>query len=185
MTELIFRPAEMADAPHIASLVDSAYRGESSRQGWTTEADFLDGRRTDVAEVQRLIAAQETLLLVCLRDNELVGSVLLERAADGAELGMFAIRPSLQGHGIGSRLLEQAEQTEFDTWHVERITLRVLTLRHELISFYQRRGYTRNGCFQSYTDNAQLWTPKVAGLRMELLEKSLPGSGQSINPAQR
>ena len=110
MTELIFRPAEMADAPHIASLVNSAYRGESSRQGWTTEADFLDGRRTDVAEVQRLIAAQETLLLVCLRDNELVSSVLLERAADGAELGMFAIRPSLQGQGsatagTGSRAL--------------------------------------------------------------------------------
>ena len=42
-------PATVQDAPEIAILVNSAYRGDSSRQGWTTEADLLDGTRTDAA----------------------------------------------------------------------------------------------------------------------------------------
>ena len=182
---MIFKIATENDVSQMAILVNSAYRGESSRQGWTTEADFLDGRRTDAAEVQRLITAQDALLLVCLLGNEVVGSVLLEHAARGADLGMFAIRPNLQGRGIGSRLLEQAEQAVFDTWRLDRIMMRVLTLRHELIAFYERRGYIRTGHLQPFPVNTQLWTPKVAGLRMEWLEKTLPSCVQSINPAQR
>lgn len=39
--DLSFRPATAADAPLIAALVNSAYRGDSSRAGWTTEADLI------------------------------------------------------------------------------------------------------------------------------------------------
>lgn len=173
MSELSFRKAEQADAPHIVSLVNSAYRGESSRQGWTTEADFLDGRRTDVAEVQKLIAAPGSLYLLCLLDGEAVGSVHLEQAADGAYLGMFAIQPTRQGHGIGSRLLERAETIVRKEWGLSKIMMRVVTLRHELIAFYARRGYVRTGKLRPFPLNAALWTPKVAGLQMELLEKIL------------
>src|SRR4051794_13241714 len=46
---VMFREAGPADLGAIVALVESAYRGESSRAGWTTEADLLDGQRTDRA----------------------------------------------------------------------------------------------------------------------------------------
>ncbi|MDQ3229301.1 MAG: GNAT family N-acetyltransferase, partial [Pseudomonadota bacterium] len=49
MTGLQFRDAGIGDIPALAALVTSAYRGDVSRQGWTTEADFLDGNRIDAA----------------------------------------------------------------------------------------------------------------------------------------
>ena len=46
MSALAYRAATAADIDAVVALVESAYRGDASRQGWTTEADFLDGRRT-------------------------------------------------------------------------------------------------------------------------------------------
>ncbi|MEU7738389.1 GNAT family N-acetyltransferase, partial [Streptomyces griseus] len=37
--ELTFRDASGADVPALVALIESAYRGDSSRTGWTTEAD--------------------------------------------------------------------------------------------------------------------------------------------------
>jgi hypothetical protein len=56
--EHTFRIATQADAPVIAALVESAYRGDASRAGWTTEADFLHGRRTDVTEIEELLTSE-------------------------------------------------------------------------------------------------------------------------------
>ena len=39
------RVASAADAPALVDLINSAYRGESSKAGWTTEADLLGGQR--------------------------------------------------------------------------------------------------------------------------------------------
>ena len=47
MTDPTIRPATAADIPALHALIESAYRGEVSRAGWTTEADLLDGQRTD------------------------------------------------------------------------------------------------------------------------------------------
>ncbi|MEO6627712.1 MAG: GNAT family N-acetyltransferase, partial [Aquihabitans sp.] len=44
---LVFGAATEADVDEIVALVESAYRGPSSRQGWTTEADLLEGQRVD------------------------------------------------------------------------------------------------------------------------------------------
>jgi hypothetical protein len=39
-----FRCATFADVADVVVLVESAYRGDSSREGWTAEADLLDKR---------------------------------------------------------------------------------------------------------------------------------------------
>jgi hypothetical protein len=49
----LIRAATPADVPLIVPLVHAAYRGEASRAGWTTEADLLDGPRTDADDVAR------------------------------------------------------------------------------------------------------------------------------------
>jgi N-acetylglutamate synthase-like GNAT family acetyltransferase len=107
---LTFRKAQLTDVATIVALVNSAYRGESSQVGWTTEADFLDGQRTDALEISSLIETTGSMILLCLQENMLVGSVHLEQVAEGAYLGMLSIQPRLQGTGVGKQLMATAEQ---------------------------------------------------------------------------
>lgn len=172
MTHSIIR-AEKQDAGPIAALVNSAYRGESSRQGWTTEADLLAGRRTDIEEILRLISSDESMLLVCKINAELIGSVHLQKKEEQVYLGMLAVSPSIQGRGIGKRLLEAAERAAQETWAVNKAVMTVIASRNELVAFYQRRGYRRTGVSKAFPANPALWMPKVADLRLEILEKVL------------
>ena len=168
---LSFRRATSEDAQAITDLINSAYRGETSRQGWTTEADLLDGLRTTPQEIRHLIATQDSFLLLCHRDLMLVGSVHVEKQGKQACIGMFVVRPDIQGVGIGKCLLQKAETQARDSWEVNSYAMIVITSRHELIAFYERRGYRRTGELKEFPLNPALWTPKVEGLKMERLEK--------------
>ncbi len=165
--------AEKRDAGQIAALVNSAYRGESSKQGWTTEADLLAGLRTDAEEILRLISTDDSMFLLSKTEAELTGSVHLQKQAEQVGLGMLAVSPLLQGRGIGKQLLEAAEQAAQETWGVNTSVMTVISCRNELIAFYQRRGYRRTGVSKDFPVNPELWTPKVADLRLEILEKIL------------
>ncbi len=173
LNAVAFRKAAPTDAERIATLINSAYRGEHSKLGWTTEAELLDGRRTDTEEILRLIAKPDSLVLLCLEKQEIIGSVHIEKAGDQAILGLFVVEPGLQGRGLGKRLLAFAEQTAQQEFGVSRICMAVITLRDELIAFYERRGYVRTGVKKPFPVNAALWTPKVPGLRFEILEKTV------------
>lgn len=60
------RPASAEDAAALVELVESAYRGEASRRGWTTEADLLDGQRVDLPMVTETLADPEAVVLVAV-----------------------------------------------------------------------------------------------------------------------
>lgn len=165
--------AEIQHAGQIAALVNSAYRGESSKQGWTTEADLLAGLRTNAEEIQRLIATDDSMFLLCTAKAELIGSVHLQKQAEQVYLGMVAVNPLLQGRGIGKQLLAAAEQAAQESWTVNKAVMSVIACRNELIAFYQRRGYRRTGVSKEFPVNPELWTPKVTDLRLEILEKEL------------
>jgi GNAT superfamily N-acetyltransferase len=173
MSGLALRRAAQADAPRAAALINSAYRGEVSRQGWTTEADLLAGKRTDEADLQALLDAPDSVLLLCTQGDDLLATVHLQRKQDTAWLGMLAVKPDRQGQGIGKHLLRYAEDFARMEWHCARIMMSVVTLRPELIAYYERRGYRRTGKHEAFPVNPVLWTPKVEGLQMELLEKHL------------
>ncbi len=176
---LTFRKAQPTDAERIAALVNSAYRGEHSKQGWTTEAELLDGSRTDAQDVLQLINQSGSIILLCLQGAEIMGSVHIEQARDHADLGMFVVEPGLQGQGVGKRLLTLAEQTAQQEWAARKMVMYVITLRHELIAFYQRRGYRRTGALKPFPVNPAVWTPKVSGLQLETLEKDLIDAASS------
>jgi ribosomal protein S18 acetylase RimI-like enzyme len=170
---LTFRKALPADAERLVDFVNFAYRGETSREGWTTEADLLEGLRTNLSDIQVLISSDDALIQLAFDATELVGSVCVERQGDQASIGMFAVNPRRQGHGIGKQLLQEAEHAAQQTWGVRRLVMSVITLRHELIAFYERRGYRRTGVLKPFPVNPAMWTPKVAGRQLELLEKVL------------
>lgn len=171
MLELTFSTAEPSDAVPLASLINSAYRGESSRQGWTTEADLLEGRRTEAADIAHLIAQADSLIVLCRQQQELLGSVHLQHIAQQTHIGMLAVTPALQNQGIGKHLLAAAENQARQTWQSQCFVMAVIPCRTELIAFYERRGYRRTGVFKEFPVNPAMWTPKVPGLALEMLEK--------------
>ncbi len=173
LARMTFRPAVMADVEHIVALVNSAYRGEVSRAGWTTEADLLDGQRTDVEEIRSLLSAEDSIILLSLQEGEVIGTVHMRHGLHVAYLGMLVIKPGIQGKGLGKKFLQAAEATAIKMWGVDKMLMYVITLRHELIAFYERRGYHRTGKIKAFPDDVRFGIPKVAGLEIELLEKVL------------
>jgi len=136
-----------ADLDSIAALVNSAYRGDSSRAGWTTEADYLEGQRTDAERLREQLAATAGAVMLTLRDDDgsLLGSIWLEpRGADVWYLGMFTVRPDLQARGLGRVLLDESERFARSRG-ARRMRISVIQLREPLIAWYERRGFRATG----------------------------------------
>ncbi|MFN2613931.1 MAG: GNAT family N-acetyltransferase [Actinomycetota bacterium] len=171
---ITFRRARPEEAPSIARLINSAYRGEGSRAGWATEADFLEGIRTNDDEIGDLIRKADSFFLLACEHDRVIGCVHLERIDDErAYLGMFVVEPGLQARGAGKRLLQEAETAVRSPWHARWMRMWVLSVRVELIAFYERRGYQATGAREPWPEDATLSTPLVEGLEFVILEKDL------------
>jgi ribosomal protein S18 acetylase RimI-like enzyme len=171
---LTFRVATTDDVSAIVALVQSAYRGEASRAGWTTEADILDGQRTDRAEVAGLIAAAGSRILLGERHGELLASAHLEKQGEHGHFGMFAVRPGAQAGGVGTAMLAEAERMARADWGCDEMQMAVITLRTELIAWYERRGYVRSGLFRPFPyGKPRFGIPKRDDLRLTVLCKRL------------
>lgn len=138
------RIAGVDDIPALNVLVNSAYRGEGSKKGWTTEADFLYGIRTSEASLKEMISREGAVILLAEEENELKGCVFLEQQDDSLYLGMLTVKPELQGKGLGSQLMKAAEQRARNL-NCDKIKMSVITIREELIAYYQRKGYADSG----------------------------------------
>lgn len=133
--------ATRVDIPELVKLVNSAYRGESSKKGWTTEADLLDGIRTDEEGMGELIDKDGSVMLKCEdRDSNLIGCVNLQDQDGKLYLGMLTVSPGLQGSGIGKQLLAAAEEYAVNNGF-GKIVMTVISVRKELIDWYKRKGY--------------------------------------------
>ena len=164
----------MEDSEAIAALVNSAYRGDTSRQGWTTEADFLDGQRTDEEMLQEEIAQPGNAFLLFEEAGKLIGCVSLKKKDNHAYLGMFTVTPHLQARGVGKEALELTENWIKKTWNLSRVEIVVITKRLELIAWYERRGYRDTGRREPFpSHDPKLGLPKVDDLEMMVLEKNL------------
>lgn len=171
---LSFRRATLDDVPALHALVESAYRGEASRAGWTTEADFLDGQRTDPDELNALVRGPATRLLLAHDDGALVGCVLLREESAGAYLGMLSVSPRLQSGGIGRALLDEAERVARVELGRTTMRMRVISLRDSLLAWYERRGYVRTGATEPFPyDEPRAGQPRRADLEFVVLEKPI------------
>lgn len=170
------RVAAANDVERICLLVNSAYRGDSSRVGWTTEADLLDGQRTDPAALRQLVAQDDAVILLLLDgpSEALLGCVELRNKRGSAYLGMLTIEPGLQGKGLGRALMSAAETWAREQWTSETIEMTVIAQRAELIAYYERRGYSRTGRREPFPyGDPRFGLPKVGDLEFTVLEKRL------------
>ena len=165
-------PATTADIPAINLLVNTAYRGEAAKKGWTTEADLVEGPRTDEKSLADMLHTPGATILIARNEKEeLIGCVYLQKQENTYYLGMLTVSPLLQTAGIGNRLLQAAE-TFVTAAGYHRITMRVISVRHELIAWYERRGYTPTGEIQPFPANPALGMPKQP-IEFAVMEKNI------------
>lgn len=169
-----FRDATTDDVPAIVALVTSAYRGDASRAGWTTEADFLDGNRIDADILRQDIVRSRSRVLLVERDGALLACAHLAEEDGAGYFGMFSVLPTLQGGGLGKRLLAECERIAREAWHLSVMRMTVIDIRDELIAFYERRGYRRTGVYKPFPHgDARFGIARRDDLRFEVLEKFL------------
>jgi GNAT superfamily N-acetyltransferase len=143
---MIIRLATLADLDTLHSLVHRAYRGDSARQGWTHEADLLDGQRTDREALTAMLDNPAIRVLVADEDGALTGCVEVTNQGGGtAYLGMLSVDPERQAGGLGRRLIAAAERTAAETFGATAIEMTVMRQRGELVAYYERRGYALTG----------------------------------------
>jgi predicted N-acetyltransferase YhbS len=174
----MIRTAHAADIPALHALVESAYRGDSARQGWTHEADLLDGQRTDPGRLGAQLADPAQTILIEDGPDGLTGCVAVTDLGQGAAmLGMLAVKPVLQGGGLGGRLIIAAETFAADRLGAHVMKMTVIPHRHELIAYYGRRGYRQTGETAAFpVHDPGFGIPKVDDLAFMVLAKPLPGS---------
>ena len=98
--------ATLEDVSNLNKLINSAYRGESSKKGWTTEANLLEGLRTTKEELTETIQNTKNTILKFTENNQTIGCVLLIEKEQQLYLGMLTVSPELQNSGVGKKLLQ-------------------------------------------------------------------------------
>ncbi|HTJ47381.1 MAG TPA: GNAT family N-acetyltransferase [Kofleriaceae bacterium] len=126
------RRAGPDDAGELASLINRAYE---------VERFFVEGERTDAAEVARLCDQGHFLALGDgTAGGELVAAVFVRADGTRGSIAMLSVAPEHQGQGLGKRLVAVAE-----AWCAamgcDAMTLEVVNLRSELEAWYKSLGY--------------------------------------------
>lgn len=139
------RRARPDDAPALAALVNRAYE---------VEGFFVDGARTNADEIAQLIRAGRGAFLVlengaatsrtASSQAVLAAAVYVEAGAEGGYIGMLSVEPSLQGLGLGTRLVRIAEAL-CEAMGAATVRLRIVNLREELARWYRSLGYHEVG----------------------------------------
>jgi predicted N-acetyltransferase YhbS len=167
-TTVTIRLATPADLAHLHPVIERAYRGDSARGGWTHEADILEGQRTNLADLAKILTRPMERLLVAEDGGRIIGCVQITDRGDGlAYLGLLCVEPALQAGGLGRRLIAEAEAHAARLFGAATMEMTVIDSRAELIAYYQRRGYRLTGEGRPFPIAA---TPP---LRLAVLEKPL------------
>lgn len=158
------------DISALNTLINSAYRGEFSKKGWTTEAHLLEGGRTTEAELVEIMQDTTNTILKYSENNKIIGCVLLKANENELYLGMLTVSPDLQNSGVGKKLLHQAEVFAAEM-QLPKIKMTVISVREELIAWYKRNGYVDTGAREPFPVSAVFSQIAKEPLEFMVLEK--------------
>ena len=164
--------AAITDVSDLNVLVNLCYRGETSKKGWTTEADLLDGSRIDEETLRGYFENPDVILLKNTDETgKITACVYLEVRFPKLYIGMFGVSPLLQGKGIGKELLIAAESYAKQL-NCHTLTMTVISTRLELIEWYQRRGFKPTGEKLPFHEGTRFGIPKQP-IELIVMEKEI------------
>ena len=169
MFNLTYRYAIQSDTPALFSLINSAYRGDSARGGWTHEADLVDGLRVTIPELETIISTPDQYFLLVFSAKDLVGCVHLIFVADEVQINMLTIHPEWQNKKIGAGLFGEIERLARQDQKAF-LRLSVIHTRKELISYYERKGFVLTGEKEEFPSQ---YPAKIQGLLLLEMKKTL------------
>lgn len=175
MIRMFIREASTEDIPDLHKLIESAYRGEASRVGWTTEADLLAGQRTDPDELAAILADPTQRILSAWRGDNLGGCIVIaDRGAGCGYFGMLSVFPPMQSFGVGRQLVAAAEVAAKALFEADRMRISVFPQRETLISWYERLGYRLTGDTLPFPyGNSRYGLPLRDDLHFVVMERAL------------
>lgn len=160
------------DIPHLVKLINSAYRGEASRKGWTTEADLISGElRVDDESLRKLFSNKNAIMVVVRNEKMIPACVYLEKQERELYLGMLSVSPEMQGQSLGKRLLAAAEDYARKN-ELSSIIMNVISKRIDLINWYKRHGYFETGETRPFPSDNKFGIP-LEPLEFTVLKKNL------------
>ncbi len=173
--DLTFLAANASHIDALHRLIESAYRGDSARRGWTHEADLLGGQRTDHEALSEIIRADNQVILLAFDTDILIGCVQLSRVDDTTSyLGLLTVNPDMQAGGIGKQIISAAEDFVRDEWNSSLMEMTVIGKREDLITYYERRGYARTEETRPFPmEDPRFGLPKTDDLEFIVLQKPL------------
>lgn len=154
----------------ISELINLAYRGA---QGWTTERELVSGNRCSREDIEHEIKSPDIYFLIYKNKNKIEACISVSKAHSStyAYIGSFAVYPRGQNNGLGKQVLIQAESFAKEKFKVTQFIMVVLSRREELIAYYERRGYTRNGNVKDYPAHLNVGRPLYSNQTIEELVK--------------
>jgi len=152
---ITLREATEHDIPAMMEVVNAAFEAE---------AFFVNRPRTHPAQLAehfrlgRFLLAQE--------GAELLASVYYELRGERGYIGMLAVRPGRQGHGLGRAMMQAAENTLRDAG-CRIAELSVVSVRTALPPVYRKLGYQETGFAEVPEELLQKLIMPVKLIKME------------------
>jgi len=166
---IFINKATLDDVPALTGLINKSYRGETAKKGWTTESHLLDGLRIDEETLTQYLSDKDTVILKCCNDEELLGSVYLNKNGSELYFGMLTVDPDKQNTGTGKLLLKHVEWYAREQ-NCNRIHMTVISVREELIAWYERHGFTKTGEVKPFPTDTKFGIQKQP-LELLIMEK--------------
>ncbi len=171
--EIIIKIAGQPNVEAVSSLVNSVYRGENSKKGWTTEADFLSGIRITQEKIKEIIELKSDKIILAIFEGSIIGCVHLENTGTYSYLGMLSVDVNYQDKGIGKILINECERYTKEVLGLSEIRMKVISRRTELIEYYNRRGYSATGELEEFGAHGDTFGDTDEKLYFQTLSKNL------------
>ena len=164
--------AGIEDIEKLMLLVNSAYRGDAAKKGWTHEANLIKGElRTDERSLEKMITNPNATVLKYEDSDQIMGCVYLEKKNIALYLGLLTVSPDLQAKGIGKKLLKAADEYAILN-NCNKIEMTVISARTELIAWYERNGFHQTNQRQPFPNDEHFGTP-VKPIEFVVMEKKI------------
>jgi len=160
-------------AVEICGLVNSVYRGENAKKGWTTEADFIEGIRITDEKIKKIIETNNNVIINALVNDKIIGCVHLEKKSGYTLLGMLSVDVDYQNKGIGKILINECERYTKEVYNCSEIRMKVISRRRELIEYYKRRNYYLTGEREDFGSAGDTFGETKEKLYFAILAKKL------------